>query len=141
MFVRHARPLIVVAIALAGGCADEADPYGRLALSGKVTFEGQPLDQGLIDFLPAESPGGAGARARVRDGKYSIPSHEGVVPGAYRVVITSAEPVMSETPDGSPGHALPLPGKERIPPEFNTESQHTIEATTYGDNHFDFTIP
>ena len=135
------RLLYIAAIVSCAGCADPDDPYGRLALSGTITFEGQPLDEGLIDFLPAESGRGAGARAMIRDGRYTIPSHQGVTPGTYRVVITSAEPIMSQPTDGTPAKALPLPGKERIPPEFNTESQHTIEATAGDENSFDFTIP
>ncbi|MEZ6072180.1 MAG: hypothetical protein R3C10_18460 [Pirellulales bacterium] len=129
------------AVVLAAGCDDQRDPHGRLALSGTVTFQGQPLDQGLIDFLPVDRPGSAGARGRVRDGTYSIPRHQGVVPGRYRVVITSAESVSAEAPDGTPGRAFPLPGKERIPPEFNSESEWTVEAREGDENTFEFTIP
>ncbi len=33
-----------------GGC--NKNPLGRLEVSGRVTFDGQPLDKGTIEFQP-----------------------------------------------------------------------------------------
>ena len=132
---------MIATLAIVSGCSEAADPYGRQSLSGAVTFEGEPLDAGVIDFLPNDSSQAAGARALIQDGNYSVPSGQGLTPGNYRVVITSAEENTTDPPAGPPGMEMPPPGTERIPPEYNTESQLSIEVTLTGDNQFDFTIP
>ena len=128
-------------IAILGGCSEAADPHGRQSLSGTITFEGQPLDAGVIDFLPTGSSQTAGARALVQNGQYSVPSQQGVMPGTYRVVITSPEENTTDPPAGPPGMEMPPPGTERIPAEYNTESEQTVQVSATGDNQFDFTIP
>jgi hypothetical protein len=58
-------------------------------------------------------------------------------PGTYVVEIsspdTSVPPVVYQVP-GEP--ALPPTAPERIPPEYNVDSKHTVEVTTDSDNHF-----
>lgn len=137
----NARLLFVAALTILGGCAEAEDPYGRLSLSGTITFQGEPLDAGVIDFLPTASDTTAGARAMIQDGSYTVPSSQGLMPGVYRVVITSAEDNSTGPPVGPPGMEMPPLGVERIPAEFNTASEKTVEATKSGDNVFDFTIP
>ncbi len=94
-------------LASAAGCGG-GDPLQRQAVSGTVTFKGQPLDKGTITFLPADSqskaqPGGA----TVANGQFSLPAAQGLAPGKYRVQISSPvggeEPAAGEAPGDSSG--------------------------------------
>ena len=77
----------------------------------------------------------------IQHGRYNIPAEKGLPPGSYRVEVSSpdvhAPPVMvRDTPDGRGIPAAP----ERIPPEYNVNSQQTVEVSADGDNHFVFEI-
>lgn len=50
---RSARACLLV-LGLAG-CGGQSDAVPRQAVSGTVTFGGQPLTQGTIQFLPAST--------------------------------------------------------------------------------------
>jgi len=135
---RMVMVLLTFLLAALSGCG-KTDPYGRLSLSGTVTFRGQPLDKGVIDFLPPD-PQGNGARAMIQDGKYRIPREQGLPPGTYRVLIASPEANTTDPPAGPPGMKMPPLGKERIPARYNRDSQETVEVRLDADNRFDFTI-
>jgi len=133
-----------VALALLGfspaGCGDR-DNLPREAVSGGVTVEGKPLKSGLITFIPNEDNTPTQGGGVVLDGKYSIPRNQGLVPGKYRVVITSPDekpPVLDKT-NNAPG-LPPIPGKEVIPSQYNTESLLTAEVTAGGKNVFEFNL-
>ena len=132
-----ARTLLLLIVPVAG-CADSADngPL-RHAVTGTITFRGQPLDQGAIQFAPAGPADKHGGGAIIADGTYAIPEEKGLPAGTYKVMIFSAEedaPVPGEAPGESPVSA------ERIPPEFNVRSDKTVEVTPDGENKFDFSI-
>jgi hypothetical protein len=114
---------------------------GRLSVSGKITFQGEPLGHGAIEFLYTGDRRGAASGAMIKDGKYVVPKEHGLQPGVYRVVITS--PPTSEVSKAAPGMGTPRTGPppDRIPVSFNTESEVTIEVKPGQPNTFDFTIP
>ena len=63
----------------------------RTAISGKVTFKGQPVPSGLIYFTPDTSRGNSGPQgfAEITDGKYSTDNLGlGAVTGPMVVQIT-----------------------------------------------------
>jgi hypothetical protein len=134
------RKTVVLACLLAGvGCASE-DPHGRVSVTGTVTFEGRPLDTGVIEFLPSEPQQGVSARAMIKDGRFAVPRSQGLPPGTYRVVISSPEPNPTAGPAGPPGMKMPPPGRERIPARYNRESRETVVVRSDAANRFDFTI-
>jgi hypothetical protein len=60
-------------------------------VSGTVTFNGQPLAQGQISFVP-KNPTGTTAASPIVVGKYSLTSfvlNDRALPGAYDVVVVS----------------------------------------------------
>src|SRR5262245_45343633 len=127
----------IAAVSLVG--CGPANPLGRKALSGAVTLDGAPLDRGTIEFHPLEE-GGVQSGGMISGGKYTISADKGATPGKYRVLIVD----FHETPPIPPGHmpgddVFPMP-KLKVPPEWNTKSQQTIEVKKSGPFKFNFDI-
>jgi len=118
------------------GCGD---PNGRQPVSGAVTFQGKPLDQGVIEFSSSATKSGA----PIISGKYTVPADSGLEPGVYKVFISAGDgrtPV--DSPDGMPGPTgANIVSKEKIPAEYNTKSKQEITVSGSKPNVFDFTIP
>jgi hypothetical protein len=129
------------------GCG-KADP--RVGVSGSVTLGGIPLDQGIVEFHGAAAEGPAGGAAIVA-GRYEVPRAHGLLPGTYRVVVLSSgeqisgpgvpDPFATEPPAGKPKAPGLIRFRDRIPPEFGSES--TLETTLAPGqaNTFDIAIP
>jgi hypothetical protein len=129
--------VLVLGVVLIAGCGD---PNARRAVSGTVSLNGRPLDQGSIYFAPI-GQGSSEAGATIENGKYSIPRDVGLVPGTYKVSIFSYDrggaKVQSEEIPGEPGATQ---FKERIPRKYNADSKLTAEVTASGKNVFDFNL-
>jgi hypothetical protein len=63
---------------------------GRTSVSGKVTFDGEPVKSGQIAFEPMS--GGRLGIAQIVDGAYTMPADQGPTPGQYVVRITAVRP-------------------------------------------------
>jgi hypothetical protein len=125
-------------IALLIGCGD---PNGRQEIRGTIHFKGQPLDMGNIEFQPAgKEPTQAGSP--IRNGRYAIARKQGLVPGSYKVIITSWEglpPVPDVSQPPPPGRSDYQP-KQRIPAKYNEKSSVIVKVNNQGPNTFDFQI-
>lgn len=106
-----------------------------------MTLDGTPLDRGSIRFASLEGQQRLSSGALIEAGQFLIPQEKGLLPGTYRVEITSpdmnAKPIMA--PATPSGPAFPVQ-PDRIPAEFNVDSDKTIEVTSSGDNEFTFDI-
>jgi len=140
MYPSSHRVFLPLVLVVCLGCGAGKDPHGREPLDGTVTFQGKPLNTGTIEFLPPEPGKGAGTRALIQDGKYQIPAEQGLTPGTYRVLISSAESNSSAEPVGPPGMKMPPLGKERIPAKYNRDSRETVEVKAASPNTFNFAI-
>jgi hypothetical protein len=109
-----------------------------LAVSGEVKFQGKPLDQGAITFLADDPSQGSGGGAPIKDGRYSIPAQHGLLPGRYKVMITSADPKNTPDPDALPGY-LPVP-RDRVQPRYNKDTTLTADVKAEGPNTFNFEV-
>jgi hypothetical protein len=121
------------------GCRSRSD---RLAVSGEVTLDGTPLDAGSIRLTSTGTGRLFASGALIQNGKFHIPQEKGLPPGTYRVEVSSPD---TKAPlvvyKGAPGEPmLPPTATELIPPEYNSNSKHTVEITTNGDNNFKFEI-
>jgi hypothetical protein len=103
-----------------------------------VTFRGQPLEHGSIQFLTTGAAPVAASGAVIRDGRFNIPAEHGLEPGTYRVLIRSAVP-LRDVPEGPMGGP---PTRERIPPQYSSaeKGRATVEVKADETNRFDFTI-
>jgi hypothetical protein len=136
-FQLKAPPLALAGLMLVVcGCA--GDPQNRQAVSGKVTFKGQPLDHGKIEFSPL-----AGQTtlmgAAIHNGEYNIPAKQGLSPGWYKVMVNAPQGA-DLNPSGPPGSDPGLPPTERIPARYNSKSDLKAEVKKGDPNVFDFPL-
>jgi hypothetical protein len=110
------------------------------AVSGKVTWKGQPLDQGRMEFVPADK--GLSVAAAIQDGRYDVPRKPGLAPGSYQVRIFSREsPLRRGNPDApSDIELIDRKAKERIPAKYNVKTELKAEVKKGGGNTFDFDL-
>ncbi|HEY4234694.1 MAG TPA: hypothetical protein VGM76_14770 [Lacipirellulaceae bacterium] len=107
-----------------------------------VTLDGQPLDQGSIRFSSSSGTKIVVTGATIQNGVLEIPREKGLPPGTYRVEVYSADtkapPVAYRGAPGEP--KMPPTAPERIPAEYNVNSQRIVEVAADKDNVFEFDI-
>jgi len=118
--MKHA-PLIAVlsftlSLALFSGCGGHAST--TVPVSGSVTVEGQPVEGGLITFLPTDGQAPA-AGAPIQDGTYQAE----VEPGAKKVMILGNKVVGEE-------YVL-----EGVPDSGTREKIETVTHPNYNAKH------
>lgn len=129
--------IVLAAVGAWSGCGS-GDSLGRSAVSGRITFDGEPVEHGSIQFSPHGGQGAVGSGALIADGKYAIPAAKGLPPGKYLVRIFSVERSAVDRPAEPPGPVVPPPAKQQIPAQYNVQSQLIVEVTADGTNRFDF---
>lgn len=137
----HLMAVLVSLAATAAGCAD---PYaGRVAITGTVKLAGQPLQDGSIQFIPLDEKLGTQSGAAIVNGQYGIPRESGLKPGQYLVRITSGDgkTPANEEDAGAPGGSTNIVSFDRIPGDWNVNSEHHVEVKASGPDQFDFDIP
>lgn len=134
------RPLfsgLVLLVATASvGCGSQG-AFDTSPVHGKVTFDGEPVIEGTIDFLPIPGSGteemGKPAAATIsEDGSYSAGTYangDGVVPGRKRVQYSA--PLPEDTRENAGKKPSPYVGFEIEPAEVDIQA---------GDNEIDFVL-
>ena len=121
------------------GCAP--DTGGRVGVSGNVTHQGQPLENGTIQFV--SSDGSQMAGATISDGRYEIPAAQGLLPGEMTVRVSSASETSTPPPaEEAPGDPTAFaPREELIPAQYNSQSTLKTVIESDAQNTFDIDIP
>lgn len=123
--------------ALLSGCGGDDGPV-KYEVTGLVTVNGEPLDEGEIRFLPEDGHGTVGA-TRIENGEFTLMSEA----GNKRVEIRSAKAGegAAEQFKFPGGTAMPSNLRfETIPKQYNQESTLTALVTSDGENHFEFAL-
>ena len=130
--------LVCVVLALFLGCG--SPDSGRASVSGKVTFDGEPVKTGQISFEP-QGQGRIGI-AQIVDGAYQMPPQQGPTPGKYTVRITADRPSgkpAQTTPEVS-GRPIGESYEQYIPATFNERSELTVEIGAEPNAVHDFAL-
>lgn len=118
----NARLLLTVCLTVVVlGCSGQQGPP-RYTISGKVTYDGQPVQEGKIVFTPSSGPGSV---ADIVSGRYSTRADKGAVTGSQQVTICGTD------------------GTQATATHDNTlfENYTTTIDVPEGDATFDFDIP
>jgi hypothetical protein len=120
------------------GCGSGGDGLDRQPVSGQVTIDGQPLDEGEIAFAPTTG-GGPSAGGKISGGSYSIPRADGPVPGPHRVSIYSAKPTGKKVKDETDPNVTYDERAETIPETYNARTTLNADIKA-GSNRFDYAL-
>ncbi len=124
-------PCLLLALTMLLGCG--GSKFGEV--SGDVTFEGQPLANGSISFLPADGHGPTAA-AVIEQGRYS--AH--VVPGRFKVQILGYRKIGERhANEGDPTTPMVDISEQILPEQYNSETTLTCEIKL-GRQQLDFPL-
>jgi hypothetical protein len=104
----------------------------RVAISGKVSYHGEPVKSGEIRFIPSQDTGGPAWGALIVDGQYVADGNGGVPVGTHRVEISAPGAKGAAGGDrefGAPSsrNAKTASQKQYLPAKYN--SQSTLKIT------------
>lgn len=123
LFVTSALSLICV-----GGCGDRGPE--RVVVSGAVTYQGEPIGEGCIRFMPTAESMVPMAGSWITDGKYKISGRGGVPVGTHKVEIEGYRINMKAL---RPGQPVPQSAMEKgaprvqyLPECYNAKSELQI---------------
>lgn len=116
---------IALAFALIAGCSQSAPD--RVVVGGSVTYNGEPVPNGQITFIPSEANPGPVSGGPIKDGRYVAQARGGVPLGKHRVEIVGFRPMKSTGAPVGEG----LPAEQYLPSQFNQRSELTalVEPT------------
>ena len=121
---------------LSAGCGSASGPP-LYPVTGKVTFDGKPIEDGRILFREAQGQK-RGFSGAIKNGQYSLEATE----GKMSVSITAAREVPGKFEESPAGPDEPkVPVREMyIPKKYNSET--TLEATVgnSGSNNVNFEL-
>jgi hypothetical protein len=125
------------------GCNKDSPrpPMGKV--SGKVTYDGMPVDKGRVTFTPINGDGDSGGTSAMgvieSDGSYSLTTFntgDGAMVGQHIVTVVVPTEDIRELnkprPDGSIPYILP---KELIPKKYTDPSQTPLRNTVAAGNN------
>ncbi len=116
---------------LATGCG----AAGRGAAAGKVTLDGQPVEGGVVTFVPIDAEQGQPAWADIVAGEYSLPASRGPALGPNRVEIRWPRKTGRKAPYDPQMDEM----REAIPDRYNRESELRVDVKP-GRNRLDFEL-
>lgn len=130
--------LAVAALAFVTGCGESNPTTG--AVTGKVTYKGKPVSNGLIQFVP-QGDGNAATGEITPDGTYELTTYvkgDGARPGSYKVSVQ----VFPTEEEGAGLPGAEFAGKKPpIPPKYNSADTSGLSADVKeGENKLDFDL-
>ena len=150
------RPILLLGLfpLLFAGCSGASaasSEGGAVPAAGAILLDGQPLEGGLVTFVPASGTGGNGASGTTdASGRYELASLDpggtpvpGILPGKYKVIVSRLK-----TPDGMPfvpsAEASPMSvnATESLPMKFTNPSATPLlaDVPASGAKSLDFQI-
>jgi hypothetical protein len=123
-FFRACFPVLALGLLAVVGCGS-----GGSTVTGNVTFNGKPVQEGYVNFYPTDGKS-APAGGAIKDGRYSV---RNVAPGKNRVEVTStptggtAASSMEETLKSK---ETKLPDNMIAPKDQGNNATHEISGST-----------
>ncbi len=107
----------------------------RAQVEGEVRYEGEPVDQGSIVFLPQE--GGIKTGGQIIDGRYQVSAERGPPPGKHKVLLFWEKKTGDTFVDPDTGDVYDERA-EGLPSQYQSEQTPLEVEITRGRNVHDF---
>ena len=135
--MKHSQILACVAlVAFLACCAGCGPNDGLNEVTGMVTLDGQPVENGNINMGPMAGQSGVGVGGPITNGLYKIRASEGEM--VVNIRWPKMEKIDNPTADEQ-AHGVTERQIEMIPSKYNRES--TLKVTVQkGKNTFDFDL-
>jgi hypothetical protein len=126
------------------GCGPK-HPFETASTSGTVAYNGVPLKEGIIRFVPLEGTPGQKTSVNIVNGDFAVDAANGPAVGEHRIEIESTDLAGLEMDDENAIGRLKATRTRRIdailvPPEYNSRSQLRRTILSGRDNPFDFEL-
>lgn len=132
------KTLLVFIVVTVIGCSNQPSP---VAVSGTVTFDGMPLEAGMIQFDPQSGPQTQRREVAIANGVFQLSADKGLLPGTeFKVSIRAFKKTGKKYPNADPGASF----EEEIqylPEKYNVST--TLRATISADespNHLKYDL-
>ncbi len=153
-----ATALSVAAVVVVLGCGGDESGLGRrYKVTGKVTYKGELVPHGTVNFIPTKPPppDGRAATGTIKDGYYSLSTtghDDGALPGDYNVAIVAMDIDLSsavakgkgELPkihEGDRAHQKAVKSaKKLIPDKYGVSEKSGLTATVDRAKTIDFDL-
>lgn len=123
-------------ITFLNGCGSVDEGPAKYQVSGVISFDGKPVEEGQILFIP-EADNSQRQAGVIKNGKYSCECTAGkkkVEIIAYRFDESKQEPDPAE-----PGKTVPA-RVQYIPKKYNQQTTLTAEVSAGGNNQYSFEL-
>lgn len=133
--------LTLCALTLSGCFGGSKDGLERAFVTGTVSFDGQPLTEGSIQFIPdLDAKGqrihGKAVQAIITNGVYSLNADQGPVVGANKIMVNATRKTGKfQNFDGVKTEIM----QQYIPAKYNADSTLRYEVKA-GENTADFSL-
>lgn len=141
--------ILAISLAVFSGCSADSDKRPkRVPVTGTITYNGNPLPNAAIGFIPSGAGANAATGSTNGSGKYTLTTfttNDGAIPGKYEISI-SAVIDENRNPDGTQIYSDEdprwKPPKSSIPVRYNDpkKSELTAEVVAGKANLFDFSL-
>ena len=152
-----ATALSVAAVVVVLGCGGDESGLGRrYKVTGKVTYKGEPVSHGTVNFIPTKPPppDGRAATGTIKDGFYSLSTtghDDGALPGDYNVAIVAVDIDLSSAAsskaeggkihEGDPALRKAIKNaKKLIPDKYGVSEKSGLTATVNRAKTIDFDL-
>ena len=133
--------LTLCALTLTGCFGSSKEGLERAAVSGTVSFDGKPLSEGSIQFIPdldakGQRVHGKAVQAIITNGVYSLTNDQGPVVGANKIMVNATRKTGKfQNFDGVKTEIM----QQYIPAKYNADSTLRYEVKA-GENTADFSL-
>ncbi|MFO0956447.1 MAG: hypothetical protein U0800_03145 [Isosphaeraceae bacterium] len=131
---------VVAAAALPSwGCGGASDGPERQPVAGRVSFDGKPLERGLITFQPVDDKLPV-VSAVVEGGEFALPKSEGPAAGPHKVSVWARKATGKKVKDPDNTGLLVEEHRELIPEQYNLRTTLTAEVPPGGEKALAFEL-
>jgi hypothetical protein len=121
------------------GCGHGSD-LPRANVSGKISYRGEPVADGMVVFVPINGTKGPLTRATITEGLYDTKTAGGVPIGSHRVEI-EAYKKGGPTSKNRPPMMADAPVKQQyLPGQYNRQSTLEVTIDANGDGAHDLEL-